>query len=118
MSPNARHPGGLSGAPLRSTSTALVSEMYELTSGRIPIVGVGGVATGRDALDKIEAGASLVQLYTALVYEGPEVAKRCRDELEELLREEGVDRVEDVIGRKTKIWKSKKSQQKKARAWW
>uniref|UniRef100_A0A673L2I8 Dihydroorotate dehydrogenase (quinone), mitochondrial n=1 Tax=Sinocyclocheilus rhinocerous TaxID=307959 RepID=A0A673L2I8_9TELE len=65
--------GGLSGQPLKELSTQTVREMYTLTQGKLPIVGVGGVASGQDTLDKIRAGASLVQLYTALVYQDPPV---------------------------------------------
>jgi hypothetical protein len=67
--PDGLEAGGLSGAPLMGPSTALLSEMYALTRGTIPLVGCGGVTSGRDAYAKIRAGASLVQLYTALVYQ-------------------------------------------------
>ncbi|XP_074737836.1 dihydroorotate dehydrogenase (quinone), mitochondrial isoform X2 [Strix uralensis] len=79
-------PGGLSGKPLRELSTQTVREMYTLTQGRVPIIGAGGVSSGRDALEKIRAGASLVQMYTALVYHGPLVVGMVKRELEELLR--------------------------------
>ncbi|OXB78353.1 UNVERIFIED_CONTAM: hypothetical protein H355_009124 [Colinus virginianus] len=79
-------PGGLSGKPLRELSTQMVRDMYALTQGRVPIIGVGGVSSGRDALEKIRAGASLVQMYTALVYRGPSVVETVKRELEELLR--------------------------------
>ncbi|XP_041256689.1 dihydroorotate dehydrogenase (quinone), mitochondrial isoform X3 [Onychostruthus taczanowskii] len=78
-------PGGLSGKPLRELSTQAIREMYALTQGRVPIIGVGGVSSGQDALEKIRAGASLVQLYTALVYHGPPVVGAVKRELEELL---------------------------------
>ncbi|XP_039931305.1 dihydroorotate dehydrogenase (quinone), mitochondrial isoform X2 [Hirundo rustica] len=78
--------GGLSGKPLRELSTQTIREMYALTQGRVPIIGVGGVSSGQDALEKIRAGASLVQLYTALVYHGPPVVGAVKRELEELLR--------------------------------
>ncbi|KAI3377582.1 hypothetical protein L3Q82_008746 [Scortum barcoo] len=78
--------GGLSGQPLKDLSTSTVREMYNLTKGNIPIVGIGGVASGQDALDKIRAGASLVQLYTALTYQGPPVVTKIKRELEQLLK--------------------------------
>ncbi|KAM8799310.1 dihydroorotate dehydrogenase (quinone), mitochondrial [Eudromia elegans] len=78
--------GGLSGAPLRELATQTVWDMYALTHGRVPIVGVGGVSSGRDALEKIRAGASLVQMYTALVYRGPPAVRAVKRELRELLR--------------------------------
>ncbi|XP_055992599.1 dihydroorotate dehydrogenase (quinone), mitochondrial [Sorex fumeus] len=90
--------GGLSGQPLRDLSTQTIREMYTLTQGRVPIIGVGGVSSGQDALEKIRAGASLVQLYTALTYQGPPVVGRVKRELEALLREQGFARVTDAIG--------------------
>ncbi len=90
--------GGLSGPPLRSRSTELVRYLYETTGGELPIVGVGGVATGQDAYDKIRAGASLVQLYTALVYEGPAVFRSIKMELDELLERDGFASVSDAVG--------------------
>ncbi|XP_005403584.1 PREDICTED: dihydroorotate dehydrogenase (quinone), mitochondrial [Chinchilla lanigera] len=90
--------GGLSGKPLRDLSTRTIREMYALTQGRVPIIGVGGVSSGQDALDKIQAGASLVQLYTALTYGGPPVVGRVKRELEALLKEQGFSRVTDAIG--------------------
>ncbi|KAK6052997.1 dihydroorotate oxidase [Cooperia oncophora] len=70
--------GGLSGAPLREMSTECVREMYRFTNGRVPIVGCGGVSSGADAYEKIRAGASVVQLYSALAYHGfPVVGKVC-----------------------------------------
>ncbi|NXD14874.1 PYRD dehydrogenase, partial [Nothocercus nigrocapillus] len=91
-------PGGLSGAPLRELSTQTVRDMYALTQGRVPIVGVGGVSSGRDALEKIRAGASLVQMYTALVYHGPPAVRAVKQELQELLREQGFDSVAAAVG--------------------
>ncbi|XP_075365426.1 dihydroorotate dehydrogenase (quinone), mitochondrial [Mycteria americana] len=91
-------PGGLSGKPLRELSTQTIREMYSLTRGRVPIVGVGGVSSGRDALEKIRAGASLVQMYTALVYHGPPVVGAVKRELEELLREQGFKNVMEAVG--------------------
>uniref|UniRef100_A0A8C9EGQ7 Dihydroorotate dehydrogenase (quinone), mitochondrial n=1 Tax=Pavo cristatus TaxID=9049 RepID=A0A8C9EGQ7_PAVCR len=90
--------GGLSGKPLRELSTQTVREMYALTQGRVPIIGVGGVSSGHDALEKIRAGASLVQMYTALVYHGPPVVGAVKRELEELLREQGFKSVMEAVG--------------------
>ncbi|CAO2609906.1 Dihydroorotate dehydrogenase (quinone), mitochondrial [Lemmus lemmus] len=90
--------GGLSGKPLRDLSTQTIREMYALTQGRIPIIGVGGVSSGQDALEKIQAGASLVQLYTALTFLGPPVVVRVKRELEALLKERGFTTVTDAIG--------------------
>lgn len=90
--------GGLSGAPLRDMSTRMIQQMYRLTAGRMCIIGVGGVFTGQDALDKIKAGASLIQLYTALAYNGPPVIQTIKTELAQLLEKEGFESVSDAIG--------------------
>lgn len=90
--------GGLSGRPLRELSTQVVRKMYRLTEGRIPIVGVGGVESGQDAYEKIRAGASLVQLYTALTYYGPKLVTRIKDELALLLERDGFENVRDAVG--------------------
>jgi dihydroorotate dehydrogenase len=68
--------GGLSGSPLRERSTAVVDYIYRHTEGRLPIVAAGGVASARDVLEKLEAGACLVQVFTGLVYQGPDLARR------------------------------------------
>ncbi|XP_073440640.1 dihydroorotate dehydrogenase (quinone), mitochondrial isoform X1 [Dendrobates tinctorius] len=90
--------GGLSGAPLRDLSTQTIKEMYALTSGQVPIIGVGGVSCGLDALEKIRAGASLVQLYTALTYQGPPVIGKVTRELETLLIDQGFSSVSEAVG--------------------
>ena len=72
LPPRWRHePGGLSGAPLRERSTALIRAIHRRTQGRLPIIGVGGIMQPEDALEKLDAGATLVQVYTGLVYYGP-----------------------------------------------
>jgi dihydroorotate dehydrogenase len=90
--------GGLSGRPLMAPSTRVLAAMYRLTRGRIPLIGVGGVASGADAYAKIRAGATLVQLYTALVYEGPGLVGRIARELADLLRRDGFSSVADAVG--------------------
>ena len=90
--------GGLSGAPLFGPSTALLAEMYRLTGGRLPLVGVGGVASGAEAYAKIRAGAALVQLYTGLVYQGPGLPRRILAELAELLRRDRFASVAEAVG--------------------
>ena len=91
-------PGGLSGAPLFAPSTALLAEMYRLTRGRLPIVGVGGVASAAEAYAKIRAGAALVQLYTGLVYEGPGLPARILGGLAARLRRDGFATVAEAGG--------------------
>lgn len=95
---HARETGGLSGRPLFAPSTAVLADMYRLTGGRLPLVGVGGIASGADAYAKIRAGASLVQLYSALVYEGPGLVRRIQRELAGRLRADGFTTLADAVG--------------------
>ena len=90
--------GGLSGKPLFAASTAVLSDLYRLTEGRLPLIGVGGIASGADAYRKIRAGASLVQLYTALIYQGPALVARIKRELARLLRDDGFDSLSAAVG--------------------
>ena len=90
--------GGMSGRPLAARSTALVRWLYRHTEGTVPIIGVGGVASAEAAYAKIRAGASLVQLYTGLVYEGPSLARRIKRGLTRLLLEDGFASIEQAIG--------------------
>jgi len=90
--------GGLSGRPMFAPSTALLAEMYRLTRGRLPLIGVGGIASAADAYAKIRAGASLVQLYTALVFAGPDLVARIKSGLAELLKRDGFSSVADAVG--------------------
>jgi dihydroorotate dehydrogenase len=90
--------GGLSGAPLLTPSTAQLARMHRLTGGRLPLVGVGGIASGADAYAKIRAGATAVQLYTALIYQGPAVATRILAELDALLARDGHARLAAAVG--------------------
>jgi len=91
--------GGLSGPPLREASTDLLRRVARLSKGRgLTLIGCGGVGSGADALAKIRAGASLVQLYAAFAYEGPALIPRIKRELAALLRRDGVRSVADVVG--------------------
>ncbi|MCF8481158.1 MAG: quinone-dependent dihydroorotate dehydrogenase [Rhodospirillum sp.] len=90
--------GGLSGAPLLGPSTAVLRRMAELTERRLPLVGVGGVSSGRDAYAKIRAGASLVQFYSAMVYGGPHLVTRITAELADCLRADGYSSVTEAVG--------------------
>ena len=90
--------GGLSGVPLMGPSTALLAEFYRLTGGKVPLIGVGGIASAEDAYAKIRAGASLVQLYTALVFEGPGLVHRIVDGLAALLRRDGFASLAEAVG--------------------
>ncbi len=90
--------GGLSGRPLLQRSTALLGEMFRLTGGRLPLVGVGGIASGADAYAKIRAGASLVQLYTALVYHGPFLVSAINRDLLARLKADGFATLQSAVG--------------------
>ncbi len=90
--------GGLSGKPLMAPSTACLRQFYRVTAGRIPIIGCGGVASGADAYAKIRAGASLVQLYTALVFHGPGLVATIKRDLAKLLRADGFSHVSEAVG--------------------
>lgn len=90
--------GGLSGPPVAERSTALVRYLYRLTDGDLPIIGVGGVDSAQAAYEKIRAGASLVQLYTGLVYEGPGLVKNIKQGLAERLAEDGFGSIAAAVG--------------------
>ena len=90
--------GGLSGAPLRARSTAMIASLYRLTRGRLPIVGVGGIFTAADAWEKICAGASLVQLYTGFIYEGFGVVRDINDHLAKILEAQGFRTLDEAVG--------------------
>lgn len=90
--------GGLSGAPLRKRSNEVISIIYRGTKGKLPIIGVGGVFTAVDAWEKIISGASLVQLYTGFIYEGPSVARTINEGLFEILKREGFSHLDDAVG--------------------
>ena len=97
-SPDRHERGGLSGKPLFARSTELLRHVYQATGGKVPLIGVGGVSSGADAYAKIRAGASLVQLYTALIYQGPGLIARIRHELAALLAADGFASLTDAIG--------------------
>jgi dihydroorotate dehydrogenase len=90
--------GGLSGAPLKPFALETLRAMYRLTEGRVPLIGVGGIASGADAYERIRAGASLVQVYTALVYEGPALVGHIKRDLAALLRRDGFSTVAAAVG--------------------
>lgn len=95
---HANETGGLSGPPLMPLATQCLAHMYRLTGGKLPIVGCGGVASGADVYAKIRAGASLVQLYSALVFHGPALVSRIKLDLVTCLRADGFQSVADAVG--------------------
>jgi dihydroorotate dehydrogenase len=98
VSRNGQEAGGLSGPPLFAPSTALLADMFRLTQGRLPLIGVGGIASASDAYAKVRAGACLVQLYTALVFTGPHLVRQIKRGLAELLSAGGFASIADAVG--------------------
>jgi dihydroorotate dehydrogenase len=96
--------GGLSGQPLKHVSTKMIAQLYELTGGRIPLIGVGGIFTAEDAWEKISAGASLVQLYTGLIYQGPNIAQQINEGLSSILSREGFANLDAAVGHRAKFF--------------
>ena len=92
--------GGLSGKPIRQKSTMLINKFYKILNGRIKIIGVGGVDSGKSAYDKFLAGANYVQLYTGMVFRGPNIVNMMKKELKELLIKDGVKNFSEIIGKK------------------
>ncbi|KAJ1447538.1 hypothetical protein M885DRAFT_542423 [Pelagophyceae sp. CCMP2097] len=105
-SPHAQEKGGLSGAPLKAKALASTKRLYELTRAKqLTIVGVGGIATAQDAYERIRAGASVVELYTALAYDGPALSPKVHSQLAQLLKRDGFRTVSDAVGADTKAAK-------------
>ncbi len=99
ISINKEKKGGLSGKPLYNNSNIILKKMYELTNGQIPLIGVGGISSGKDCYEKIKSGASLVQLYTALVYSGPNLINNMKGDLIDLIKTDGYKNISEVIGK-------------------
>ncbi len=93
-------PGGISGKPLQEKSTEIIEHIYRSTSGKLLIIGVGGIFTTKDAYDKVIHGASLIQIYTGLIYEGPFIAKTINKGLVSLLKEHCFKNVHEAVGNK------------------
>ena len=105
--------GGLSGKPVKEMSTETIREMlrlvvvmrsrYRLTEGKVPIIGVGGIASGEDAYEKIKAGASVVEVYSALVYHGLGLVPKIKKELSELLEKDGYSNISEAVGKDVEL---------------
>ena len=93
--------GGLSGKPIETKSNILINKFYKLLKGKIKIIGVGGIDSGQAAYDKFLAGADFVQLYTGMVFKGPNIAGIIKKDLKELLINDGVKNFSEIIGNKT-----------------
>jgi dihydroorotate dehydrogenase len=90
--------GGLSGLPLKDISTEIIKKFYKETKGKVPIVGVGGIDSGKSAFEKIIAGADVVQLYTGMIYNGPGVVKKIKKELIDILKKENIKNIDQAVG--------------------
>jgi dihydroorotate dehydrogenase len=102
--PAAREAGGLSGRPLFHRSTAMLARVHRATGGTIPLIGIGGIDSGAAALAKIRAGATLIQLYTGLIYQGPGLIARIKAHLEQAVRSAKVSAMSDLIGLDAETW--------------
>ncbi len=98
QSPHASEAGGLSGAPLKDMALERLRDFRKATGGEMPLVGVGGIATAEDAWQRIRAGASLVQLYSAMIYRGPGIAREITKGLEELMWRDGFASIAEAVG--------------------
>lgn len=96
--PVSEEAGGLAGAPLKDRATDVIRHIYRSTNGTLPIIGVGGIFSADDAWEKLTAGASLLQVYTGWIYEGPNLAKRIMAGLLDRLEAHGLDRIDQAIG--------------------
>ena len=95
---NKNEKGGLSGQPLQNLSLNFIKNFYKSNNGKIPIIGVGGIDSGQSAFEKIAAGATVIQLYTGMVYKGPGVVKKIKKELIEILKKEKIKNIQQAIG--------------------
>jgi dihydroorotate dehydrogenase len=92
--------GGLSGKPLEEEANKLINKFYKLLKGKIEIIGVGGVDSGESAYKKFSAGASYIQLYTGMVFQGPNIVRKIKKELKEILKADGIKNFREIIGKK------------------
>ena len=90
--------GGLSGKPIEEKSNLLINEFYKIFNNKIKIIGVGGVDSGKSAYEKFISGASYIQLYTGMVYQGPNIANKISEELNDILTSNGVKNIQEIIG--------------------
>ena len=92
--------GGLSGKPIEKKSNLLINEFYKIFNNKIKIIGVGGVDTGKSAYNKLISGASYIQLYTGMVYQGPNIVNNISEELNDILVSDGIKNIEEIVGSK------------------
>jgi len=102
ISKHASEKGGISGLPIKETSNKLLKDFYILTNGKIPLIGVGGISNGKDAYERILNGASLIQLYTSLIYKGPSIVNKIKEELVYLLKRDNHKSLDQAVGKLNK----------------
>lgn len=98
--------GGLSGAPLKNTSRQMIAKLYNLTDGSMPLIGVGGIFTAEDAWEMIGAGASLIQIYTGFIYEGPSIVREINEGLRRLVSAAGFVSLDEAVGHRAREFMS------------
>jgi len=103
----AQEAGGVSGRPLFHRSTVMLARVYRLTQGKIPLIGIGGIDSGRTAIDKIEAGATLLQLYTGLIFGRLSLIGRIKRDLAQYAEERQLTRISDATGCRAEEWAAK-----------
>ena len=102
ISKHANEKGGISGLPIKDTSNKLLKDFYILTNGKIPLIGVGGISNGTDAYERILNGASLIQLYTSLIYKGPFIINKIKEELVYFLKRDNYKSLDQAVGKLNK----------------
>ena len=102
ISKHANEKGGISGLPIKKASNQLLKDFYILTNGKIPLIGVGGISNGKDVYERILNGASLIQLYTSLIYKGPFIVNKIKEELVYLLKRDNYKSLEQAVGKLNK----------------
>ena len=102
ISTHASEKGGISGLPIKEKSNKLLKDFYILTNGKIPLIGVGGISNGKDAYQRILNGASLIQLYTSLIYKGPSIVNKIKEELVYLLKRDNYKSLDQAVGKLNK----------------
>ena len=102
ISKHASEKGGISGLPIKEASNKLLKDFYILTNGKIPLIGVGGISNGKDAYERILNGASLIQLYTSLIYKGPSIVNKIKEELVYLLKRDNYKSLDQAVGKLNK----------------
>ena len=99
ISRNKNEVGGLSGKPLFIKSTLILKKIYTLTQGQIPLIGVGGISNGIEFYEKIKSGASLAQFYTALIFQGPQIVGKIKQEILSCLKTDGFKNIKEAVGK-------------------